>query len=138
MTFLQKIYLTLTFYSLRNQNLIPAKSDTKSINEERRKSEDKLAVIFLVKILSFIFCHLPRVALDFHEIFTLEHSNFCAEHKMPNTFPAWSFVAIYVSHLCLVINATLNMCIYCFMSEAFRDEVCIIFKKIWCYSKVQT
>ena len=138
MTFVQKIYLSLISYLSRSQKVMAAKSDTKQLNEERRKSEDKLAVIFLVKILSFIFCHLPRVALDFHEIFTLEHSNFCAAHKMPNTFPAWSFVAIYVSHLCLVINATLNMCIYCFMSATFRDEVCIIFKKIWCYGKIQT
>ena len=92
-------------------------------NENRRKAEDKLAVIFLVIILGFIFCHMPRVALDAHEIFTLEHYNKCKAARMPNSFPAWSYVAINVSHLCLVINATMNMYIYCYMSTRFREEL---------------
>ena len=88
--------------------------------------------IFEAIILCFIFCHFPRVALDVHEISTLAHSNFCAKHKMPNTFPAWSFIAIYVSHFCLVINATLNMIIYCFMCLKFREEGHLTVKRIWC------
>ena len=91
--------------------------------ETRRAAEDKLAVIFLVIILAFIFCHLPRVAMDVHEILTLKHANMCREAKMPNSFPPWAFVAVYVSHFCLVINATLNMFIYCFMSPLFRAEL---------------
>ena len=36
-------------------------SNGKSSSETRRATEDRLAVIFLVIILAFIFCHLPRV-----------------------------------------------------------------------------
>ena len=36
-------------------------SNGKSSCETRRATEDRLAVIFLVIILAFIFCHLPRV-----------------------------------------------------------------------------
>ena len=104
-------------------------------NESRRKAEDKLAIIFLGIILGFIFCHLPRVAMDVHEISSLVDSNFCSEHKMPNVFPAWTFVVIYVSNFCLVINATLNMCIYCFMSPQFREEVILVFRKLKCCMK---
>ena len=91
--------------------------------ETRRAAEDKLAVIFLVIILAFIFCHLPRVAMDVHEILTLEHSNMCKEAKMRTILPPWAFVAIYVSHFSLAVNATMNMFIYCFMSPLFRAEL---------------
>ena len=37
-------------------------SNGKSSCETRRATEDRLAVIFLVIILAFIFCHLPRVS----------------------------------------------------------------------------
>ena len=100
-------------------------------NENRRKAEDKLAIIFLVIILGFIFCHFPRVAIDVHEIATLEHFNLCAKHKL-TSFPAWTIVTIYISNFCLAINASLNMCIYCFMSTPFREEVFNVLRKLKC------
>ena len=103
--------------------------------ETRRKDEDKMAIIFLVIISSFMFCHLPRVAMDVHEIATLADSTFCAEHKMRNPFPAWSFIIIYISNFCLVINATMNMFIYCFMSVSFRQEVCEVLENFKCRFK---
>ena len=116
--------------------LTEAKSPTpsrigNSYSENRRKDEDKLAVIFLVIILIFVFCHLPRVGIDIHEIYSLSHSNFCAEHNMPNTFPAWSLIAIYISHFCLVISAASNMFIYCLMSTKFREESRTILSRFW-------
>ena len=106
-----------------------------SANEKRRKADDKLAVIFLVIISSFIFCHFPRVAMDVHEIITLVDSNICAENNMPNTFPSWTFVIIFISNFCLVINATLNMYIYCLMSENFRLEVFEVLQGLKCWLK---
>ena len=105
-------------------------ASTATQKETRRATEDRLAVIFLVIILGFIFCHLPRVGIDVHEILTLEHSNMCKEAKMPNIFPAWSFVGVYVSHFCLAINATMNMLIYCFMSPMFREEVVQVLQSV--------
>ena len=60
---------------------------------------------------------------DIHEICTLPTSNFCKAGGMPNTFPAWSFVAIYFSHFLLAVNAAFNMGIYCLMSPKFRGEL---------------
>jgi len=91
-------------------------------NEVRRRAEDKLAIIFLVIILGFILCHLPRVGIDVHEILTLSHSNMCSAANLPS-FPAWTFIGVYVSHFSLVLNATMNNVIYCFMSEHFRTEL---------------
>ena len=91
--------------------------------QNRRTVEDKLAAIFLVIILGFVFCHLPRVTMDIHEIFTLRHSIMCKMFKMPNIFPAWCYVAVYVSHFGLVASATMNMFIYAFMSASFREEL---------------
>ena len=98
-------------------------------NEVRRRAEDKLAIIFLVIILGFILCHLPRVGIDVHEILTLSHSNMCSAANLPS-FPAWTFIGVYVSHFSLVINATMNMYIYCFMSEHFRTELFNILTKM--------
>ena len=86
-------------------------------------AEDKLAGIFLSIILGFVVCHVPRVALDIHEIATLSHYNMCREARVPHIFPAWSFVAINISHFCLAMNATMNMFIYCLMSTRFREEL---------------
>lgn len=102
-------------------------TNAKSSRETHRATEDRLAVIFLVMILAFIFCHLPRVGIDVHEIITIHQTNFCKEANM-NVFPAWTFVAVYISHFCLVVNATVNMYIYCFMSPLFRDEVWQVFQ----------
>ena len=108
------------------------KADTepnRPANEVRRRAEDKLAIIFLVIILGFILCHLPRVGIDVHEILTLSHSNMCSAANLPS-FPAWTFIGVYVSHFSLVINATMNMYIYCFMSEHFRTELFNILTKM--------
>ena len=44
-------------------------SNGKSSSETRRATEDRLAVIFLVIILAFIFCHLPRVCNVLHNTY---------------------------------------------------------------------
>lgn len=123
----------LVFISNGNSN---GNSNGKS--ETRRAAEDKLAIIFLVIILGFVFCHMPRVAMDIHEILTLKHSNMCREANMRFTVPAWTIVAVYVSHFCLAVNATCNMFIYCFMSPLFRQELWLLIadvKKCLCQRK---
>ena len=74
--------------------------------------------------LSFNF----QVGIDVHEIVTLEHTHMCKEAGM-TPFTAWTYISVYVSHFCLVANATLNMYIYCFMSTLFRDEVRQVLKQ---------
>ena len=133
--FLKKITYFFFFFFSRSSDKKSQKCDdnntNNTANENRRKAEDKLAIIFLVIILGFIFCHFPRVAIDVHEIATLEHFNLCAKHNL-TSFPAWTIVTIYISNFCLAINASLNMCIYCFMSTPFREEVFAVLRKLKC------
>ena len=69
--------------------------------------------------------------MDVHEIATLAHFNLCAKHNL-TSFPAWTIVTIYISNFCLAINASLNMCIYTFMSTPFREEVFTVLRKLKC------
>ena len=57
-------------------------SNGKSSSETRRATEDRLAVIFLVIILAFIFCHLPRVC-------NLQHNTYISKVVLRLGFVAW-------------------------------------------------
>ena len=64
-----------------------------SVNESRRKKEDNMAIIFLGFITVFLICHLPRLLLNIHELFTIQGAIMCMEaNKKP--FPIWSLVMI--------------------------------------------
>ena len=64
-----------------------------SVNESRRKKEDNMAVIFMGFIIVFLVCHLPRLLLNIHELFTIENAIKCIEADQEG-FPLWSGVAI--------------------------------------------
>ena len=105
-------------------------------NQKHRRAEDRTAKIFLFITVIFITCHIPRLILDIHELINLEIANMCQKAKMRDIAPAWTFIMIYVSHFCLVINATMNMIIYCFMSVKFREEGHLIVKRIrWSFKQ---
>ena len=64
-----------------------------SVNESRRKKEDNMAVIFMGFIIVFLVCHLPRLLLNIHELFTIKDAIKCMMAGK-NGFPLWSGVAI--------------------------------------------
>ena len=64
-----------------------------SVKDSRRKQEDNMAVIFMGFILVFLVCHLPRLLLNIHELFTIKNAIACMEAGK-NGFPIWSGVAI--------------------------------------------
>ena len=92
-------------------------------NQKQRRAEDHTAMIFLFITVIFITCHIPRLVLDIHELINLEIANMCQKAKMRDIAPAWTYIMIYVSHFCLVLNATFNMFIYGFMSQEFQKEL---------------
>ena len=102
-----------------------------TFNQIRRRKEDRNAIIFMVIVIAFIICHFPRIFLDFHEIFTLEKSNFCQKAQRRNTVPSWVFIVGNISSLLLSLNANINPCIYGFMSTKFRVELKTILKQMF-------
>jgi hypothetical protein len=64
-----------------------------SVNDSRRKKEDNMAVIFMGFILVFLVCHLPRLLLNIHELFTIENAIKCMEAGHDG-FPLWTGVAV--------------------------------------------
>lgn len=110
-----------------------AQNSTLNPNENRRKVEDNLAMVFMGIILAFLICHLPRILLDIHEMLTLARANLCKSGGYRRTFPPWSHVAIHISHLLLAVNAATNMIIYCLLNTRFREEVARVWwQKIRC------
>lgn len=97
--------------------------------ENRRKTEDNLAIIFMGFILVFLVCNLPRLLLNIHELITIRHAMKCqdAGHR---AFPLWSLIMISISHFLLVVNSSTNILIYCSMSSKFRDECKTVYKQL--------
>ena len=93
-------------------------------------------MIFVFITLVFIVSHIPRLILDCHELFNLHIANACQEALMKHIAPAWTSIMIYISHFCLVLNATLNMVIYGFMSGEFRKELKSFIDRIICWQRV--
>ena len=104
-------------------------------NQKHRRAEDRTAKIFLFITVIFITCHIPRLILDIHELINLEIANMCQKAKMRDFAPAWTFIMIYVSHFCLVLNATFNMFIYGFMSQEFQKELKTVINQFPCFSQ---
>ena len=75
-----------------------------------RKSEDKMAMIFLSITLLFIICHSPRLILDIHELITSDYAKQCKKvgiRYLPNV---WTFVMIYIrdnSHITSLLFTSL-------------------------------
>ena len=90
-------------------------------NERRRHFEDNLAVIFMVFVLVFLICHVPRLLLNIHELMTIKEAMACIKMG-ERPFSLWSMITICISHFLLVINSSTNILVYCLMSPKFREE----------------
>ena len=101
-------------------------------NQKHRRAEDRTAKIFLFITVIFITCHIPRLILDIHELINLKIAIMCQNAKIREITPAWTFIMIYVSHFCLVSNATFNMFIYGFMSQEFQRELKTAINELLC------
>jgi hypothetical protein len=67
-------------------------------NEQRRKKEDNMAVIFMGFILVFLICHFPRLLLNIHELATIQHAMACQTAGF-NAFPYWYEQKLYFKNL---------------------------------------
>ena len=101
---------------------------------QRRLYEDHLAMIFLGYILVFLVCHLPRILLDIHELVTHEHYQKCREAGLYG-FPFYITIAIFISHITLVLSCATDLIIYCSLSSTYRQELCKMFSNVYWKAK---
>ena len=94
--------------------------------------EDHLAFVFLVIVIAFFICHLPRIILSIHEMWTVNITIKCAQ-RGHWSFPIWALIMSQFSHFLLVINSSINCLIYCLLSSRFRKIVAQYAKKWGCY-----
>ena len=99
--------------------------------------EDHLAFVFLVIVIAFFICHLPRIILSIHEMWTVNITIKCAQ-RGHWSFPIWALIMSQFSHLLLVINSSINCLIYCLLSSRFRKIVAQYAKKWGCYKPSPT
>ena len=97
----------------------------------RRNKEEHMSVILILIITIFLFCHLPRLALNMHETFVLESISMC-ENSLLGGFPHWIILTGFISHVFLVINSSANLLIYCILDPKFREQ----FLKYFCFKKI--
>ena len=99
--------------------------------------EDHLAYVFLVIVIAFFICHLPRIILSIHEMWTVNITIKCAQ-RGHWSFPIWALIMSQFSHFLLVINSSINCLIYCLLSSRFRKIVAQYAKKWGCYKPSPT
>ena len=66
-------------------------------------------------VILFVICHLPRVLLDLHEVATLTEQRYCGPQR-------WTYTAVSLSHILLVIFCSAKLLIYCLISSQIKQE----------------
>ena len=73
--------------------------------------------ILLLIVAIFILCHMPRVALNFHEVVDFEQISQCGP-------PIWSRIfSIFSNSVLPALNSTINFFIYFFAGKKFRESL---------------
>ena len=80
--------------------------------------------------LIFLLVSLSNIALGFMICCPYSRHAMDCQKAGKNDFPLWSYIAISISHLLLVVNSSTNIFIYCFMSSAFREECSKLYQSI--------
>ena len=65
----------------------------------------------------FFITNLPRVLLNFYELYNVNEMIACEEQFIP---PTWFICSTSANHLLLVLNCMMNFMVYCFLNENFR------------------
>ena len=92
----------------------------------RRMQDVHLSIVLLIIVTTFVFCNLPRLILNMHEIFILDFIELC-KNSLLGGFPLWSIFFGFISNVFLVINSSANLFIYCIIGSKFRAQFCRYF-----------
>ena len=91
-------------------------------NLRLRKNQDRMAITFVVIVSMFVFCHLPRVLVDIHELIYFNTARECEENNKPGQSKL-VLITVYISHILLVIHSATKPIIYCCTSRDFRGAL---------------
>ena len=100
---------------------VDKRSPTAPRKMQRKEKEviQQTMVLFAIVIFFLIF-HILRIVLNIEELSSLR-SNTKAKIEGCTWLPFWTLVAVPVSHILLQINSSINLFIYCFCNNSFRN-----------------
>ena len=95
------------------------------LRKRKEKQESSLCIILIFIVLTFFICHLPRLLLNIHEIWTLEQVKYCLHIQITimGGFPVWAILLGYISNVLMVINSSANLVIYFIIGANMRQQI---------------
>ena len=108
--------------------------------QKRRQQEKKLSIVMIIIVLVFIVCHSLRT-FNWCYVFMLLNTSISCNREFYNEnnderllaqefHSTWMHICWSVSDILVVLNSSVNMIIYCGVSEQFRQQLVLIFKRI--------
>jgi len=88
----------------------------------KMKKEFNFCLVLLCIVITFMCCHSPRTFVDIWEFSHTETIVACIEQGREYIPKRWVVCLYHVSHLCGVLNSSINFLIYCFVGRNFRQE----------------
>ena len=96
-------------------------------NRKRRKRAEEVrqAMVLFGVVIVFFMCHILRIILDLEELISYEDLNETMEKAQKNGelcegVQFWTMITTDISHFLIIVNASINFFIYCFLSKQFR------------------
>ena len=120
--FIALLYFNIQIYIRFRQTRGRYKRKKKNGSSQQAK-DLQLGLILILIVCMFFITNLPRLLLNFYELFYVEQMIDCKEAFVP---PTWFICSTSVNHLLLVVNSIVNFVIYCCCNESFRN---ILFMK---------
>jgi len=94
----------------------------------KRAEEVRQAMVLFGVVIVFFMCHILRIILDLEELISYEDLNETIEKAQNNGevcegVQFWTMITTDISHFLIIVNASINFFIYCFLSKQFRGAL---------------
>lgn len=113
------IFNTRIYGALRRRRNVMGPNATAAHQQQLNEDNRQALVLFSIVII-FLISNVPRIALNLHEVFTIEQYKEDVSHGCIH-LPFWVLLSGTVSQLLMVVNSSINFFIYCVMSALFRE-----------------
>ena len=107
----------------------PSAGPNNSNNTGSQSSQERsLFLTFFFLTITFLFCHMPRILMNIHELHLNKNVVMCKEeYNRPYLQPAWVLYVSSVEKLLLILNSSINFVYYCICGKTFRQHMCKLF-----------